>query len=116
MVNLIWYPEDALAGLCTVAEIGHARPVAGLQGPQDVQAMARHLAPHVLASMALLARSGGHGAVEAARLVLLYGYGPPGSSSAVQPPAPAGWQPSAGRLSYADMPGDMPADRSGRAN
>ena len=106
LTSLVWLPEDAYAGRCSVAEVGHARPLQPLGAPQDVQAMARALAPHVLASLALLARSGGYGAVEAAKLVLTYAYGPPGvpretpQSEAPAEAPPEGWRPAGGRLSY----------------
>lgn len=104
-LSLIWLPEDALAGRCDVAEVGHQRPLEAAAGPQDVRAMAQALGPHVLASLALLARSGGYGAVEAARLLLAYAYGPPGQPAEPAPAQPAeGWRPAAGRLSYADEP------------
>jgi len=88
-VGPVWSLEDALAGRCDVALVGTPRlELVDALPLDDVQAMARQLAPEALRALLRLAQAGGRGATEAARLLLAYAYGPPPATSTVPAQTP----------------------------
>jgi len=94
--DIIWLPDDALAGRCSVDEVGTLREgnesLLSPDGSLSPAALARRLAPIALMHLARLAQGEGRPAVEACRELLLWAYVSPsaiqGSTStpAVPPP------------------------------
>jgi hypothetical protein len=83
--DLIWLPDDALAGRCSVEEVGTLREgnesLTLADGSLSPAALARRLAPIALMHLARLAQGEGRPAVEACRELLTWAYVSP---SAIQ--------------------------------
>lgn len=90
----IWHPEDALAGRCTVDDVGYARPLAPLEIleaegiPADLREdarLARRYAARAIQALARLAEGDSRAAVDAAREILARAYGPPITATTATP-------------------------------
>ena len=106
---LIWLPEDALQGRCSVADVGTLRPggidLAQPDGTLDVRALARRLAPVALMHLARLAGGEGRSAVQACEALLAWAYESPRALAATSSlPGTGEWPDwlTAQRLRYAD--------------
>lgn len=93
MLARVFTLDDALAKRCELSQVGHLREaneseVLDALDPSDIRTLALRYAPRAVANLARLAEGEGRSALEAARLLLSYAYGPPALPAPPAAPTP----------------------------